>query len=47
MEDKSGKYLRESGTTWRYERDFGAPNVFNDVGYHWVENFNWMRVASD
>jgi len=25
--DKSGKYLRKSGTTWRYERSFGVPDV--------------------
>jgi len=38
---------KKSGTTWRYERGFGAPDVCNGVGSHWVENINWMRVASD
>jgi len=47
MDDKSRKYLRESGTTRRYERGFGAPDVCNGVGSHWVENINWMRVTSD
>jgi len=35
IEDKNGKYLTESGTTWRYERGFGMPDVCNDVGSHW------------
>jgi len=53
MEDKIGKYLRESGTTWGYKRVFVsrwyycAPDVCNGVGSHWVENINWVRVASD
>jgi len=47
MKNKNGKYLTESGTTWRYERGFGAPDVCNVVGSHWVENINWMKVASD
>jgi len=47
MEDKSGKYLRESDTTWGYERGFGAPDVCNGVGFHWVDNIKWMRVTSD
>jgi len=46
MEDKSGKYLKKSGTTSRYERGFGAPDVCDGVGSHWVDNINWMRVAS-
>jgi len=32
MEDNSGKYLRESGTIWRYKRGFGAPDACNGVG---------------
>jgi len=32
--DKSGKYSRESGTTWRYETGFRAPDVCNGVGSH-------------
>jgi len=29
------------------EVGFGAPDVCNGVEFHWVENINWMRVASD
>jgi len=32
---------------WRYEKGFGKPDVWNGVGSYWIENINWMRVASD
>jgi len=28
-------------------RGFGAHDVYYGVGSYWVENINWMRVASD